>query len=191
MTLQLRMLAPLALLVTAGCDRGAESANADAANVALDDSAEEAADGTALPRADIPSFVESAAASDMYEIEAGKLGSDKASNPDVKSFAEMLVTDHTKSSAEMKAAASQARPGLTPLAALPADKQAKIDALKAASGEEFDRLFLTQQVEAHTAALQLLEAYASGGEAQSLKDFAAKTAPVVKAHLEKAKSLQK
>lgn len=188
---QLRILAPAALLLVAACDRGAEGTNQEDANVAVNGSENAASTNGSAVSADTQSFVENAAASDMYEIEAGKLGSEKASNADVKAFAAMLVTDHTKSSTEMKAAASQASPGLTPPAALPVDKQSKIDALKAASGEQFDTVFLTQQVEAHTAALQLLEAYASDGDAQPLKDFAAKTAPVVKAHLEKAKSLQK
>ena len=188
MTHRIRMLAPALLLIVAACDRGPDQSAAGNADLAGANDA--AANDTAAAAPSTQSFVENAAASDMYEIEAGKLASEKAANADVKAFGQMLVTDHTKSSTEMKAAASQADPALAPPAVLPADKQAMVDALKAASGADFDRLFLSQQVEAHSAALQLLQGYAAGGEAEPLKAFAAKTAPVVEAHLEKARSLQ-
>ena len=48
------------------------------------------------------------AASDMYEIESGKLAQTKATAPEVKAFGAMLVTDHGKSSADLKAAAAEA-----------------------------------------------------------------------------------
>jgi putative membrane protein len=177
------------LLAAAACNR-----DADQANTVNDDAfaQEEATANEPATAADsAQQFVDSAAASDFYEIEAGKLGSTKASSADLKSFAQMLVADHTKSSAELKASAGELSPALTPPTALPADKQAKVDALKAASGADFDRLFLSQQVEAHSAALDLLRGYAAGGDAATLKAFAEKTAPIVQAHLDKARTMQK
>ena len=187
----LRILAPVAFLLVSACDRGVEERNADNSNAAVDGLEDEAANTDAAKSLDTQSFVDNAAASDMYEIEAGKLASEKASNSELKAYGQMLVTDHTKSSAEMKAAAAETPPGVMPPTSLPTDKQAKIDELKAASGADFDRLFLAQQVEAHTAALKLLEEYGSGGEAPALREFASRTAPVVQGHLARAKSLQK
>jgi putative membrane protein len=136
-------------------------------------------------------FVPAVAASDMFEIETGQLASQKATDPGIKSFGQMLVTDHRKSSTELKAAAAKASPAVTPPTTLPADKRAKVDALKAASGAEFDRLFVEQQIEAHTMASNILGGYASGGESEPLKAFAAKTRPVVQAHLEKLNGMKK
>jgi putative membrane protein len=179
------------LIALAACNRADETANDSALNndMALNETNE--ANAAALAPASASEFVNQAAASDLYEIEAGKLAADKASDAAIKSFGQMLATDHTKSSAELKTAAARAGPAITPPTTLAADKQAKIDALKAASGAEFDRLFIDQQIEAHSQALDLLNSYAAGGDSQPLKDFAAKTGPVIQAHLDRARSLKK
>ncbi len=180
------------LLALAACNRD-DSAN-DAAldnGMAMNDMAANDMNDMAMVPASASDFVDQAAASDMYEIEAGKLASDKGSDAAIKSFGQMLTTDHTKSSADLKAAAAQAEPPVTPPTALPADKQAMLDALKAASGADFDRLFLEQQVEAHSKALDLLNSYAAGGDSEPLKAFAMKVTPVIQAHLDKAKGMQK
>src|SRR3954470_15660998 len=46
-------------------------------------------------------FVKEAAMSDMLEIEAAKIAQQKG-NADEKKFAEQMVTDHTKTSSELK-----------------------------------------------------------------------------------------
>ena len=179
-------------IATAACDnRAADTADDNLANADVGADPNAMANDMAMAPAGAADFVNSAAGSDLYEIEAGKLAADKATDAEIKSFGQMLATDHQKSSAELKAVAAQAEPAITPPTAVPPDMQAKLDALKAASGADFDRLFVEQQVEAHGKALDLLNSYASGGDSQPLKDFAAKTAPVIKAHLEKAQSLKK
>ena len=136
-------------------------------------------------------FVTTIAGSDMFEIESGKLAQSQGTSDAVKKFGAMLVKDHTKSSSELKAAASSSKPAVTVPTALPAEHQAKLDALKAAKGAEFDRLFGEQQTAAHQMALDTLRGYASGGDNDQLKAFASKTATVVEAHLNQAKTLGK
>lgn len=183
--------AALSLVLAACGDPGDDAATAEAAedaamaDAAADPSASASAEG-AMPGG-AQGFVNQAAASDMYEIEAGKLAQANGKSAAVKEFGAMLVAEHTKSSGELKAAAKTA-PGATAPATLPADKQANIDALKNA-GDKFDATFKQQQVAAHSAALALLEAYASNGDNEALKAFAAKTAPVVEKHLEAARNL--
>lgn len=178
-------------LTLAACGGGTDDATTDAAT----DEATAAADAGAVSAASAEGaigggaqgFVTQAAASDMYEIEAGKLAQQMGTSQAVKDFGGMLVTEHTKSSAELKTAAQSAE-GVTVPAALPADKQAQIDALKNAGGR-FDAVFKEQQVAAHSAALALLEGYGSNGDNEALKAFATKTAPVVEKHLEQARTL--
>ena len=134
-------------------------------------------------------FIAAAAASDMYEIEAGKLAADKGSTQAIKDFGTMLQTDHKSSTDQLKAAAAEV-PSTMPVAEMTAEQKDMIDALKAASGADFDKAFLDQQVTAHTKALAMLNAYAAGGEADPIKQFATKVTPVVQGHLDKAKSMQ-
>src|SRR5690606_34650786 len=65
-----------------------------------------AAAASALPT-DAQSFVDTASASDMYEVEAGKLAQTMGTAQAVKDFGKTLETDHTKSTADLKAAAAQ------------------------------------------------------------------------------------
>ena len=180
-------LTAVAALALAGCDSSRDEAAAEDMTTA-----EAAATGQpdmATP-ANAQAFVDAAAASDMFEVESSKLAETKGKDPAVKDFAAMMVKDHTKSSEELKAAAAKASPPPSVAPKLSAAQQAGLDALKAA-GDDFDRLYAQKQVAAHEQALAMLRAYAEGGDAAPLKDFAGKTAPVVAGHLDAARKLAK
>ena len=137
---------------------------------------------------DAAGFANAVAAADLYEVESARLAADKASNAEVKSLAQHIRTDHEKSTAELKSAAGSAN--ITVAAKLDAEKQGMLDQLKAASGAEFDRLFVEQQKTAHQKALAMLQGYSSGGDNEALKAFATKTAAAVKGHLDHANSIK-
>jgi putative membrane protein len=135
-------------------------------------------------------FAAAVAASDLYEIESGKLASEKAASTEVKELAKMLVADHEKSTSDLKAAASGVQPVVVIAPALDAEKQGMIDALKNASATDFDKVFIEQQKQAHQKALDLLRSYSAGGDSQPLKEFATKASTVVEGHLERLNQLQ-
>lgn len=142
----------------------------------------------AAPMATTPQgFVDTAAASDQYEIEAGKLAQENGKSQPVKDFGAMMVQDHTKSSNDLKAAAGNVQ-GVTVNPQLTAMQKSNLDALRNA-GDNFDTLYKQQQVAAHEQALSLMRSYAETGDAQPLKDFAAKAAPIIDGHLTKARAL--
>ena len=179
-------------LAAAACNSGNEPANdlSTDANLAGDMAANDvlganaATDNeaaVAMPT-DANGFATAVAASDLYEIESSKLAATKSSSTPVKELAARLLTDHQKSTAELKTAASQAKVTVAP--ALDAEKQAMLDQLEGASGAEFDRLFLAQQKTAHQKALALLQSFARGGDTEPLKAFARKASGVVEGHIE-------
>lgn len=126
-------------------------------------------------------YVQNAAASDMFEIETSKLALEKATLPSIKTYAQMMIDEHTKSTTELKAAAGQA--GISVPAALPADKQAKVDALRGLSGAEFDRQYLADQQSGHQETLAKVNSYIAAAPAGPLKDHASKVTGVVQKHL--------
>ncbi|MBS0489433.1 MULTISPECIES: DUF4142 domain-containing protein [unclassified Phenylobacterium] len=132
-----------------------------------------------------PDFVAKAAASDMFEVEAAKLAQTKAKNPGVKKFADEMVTAHTKSTADLKKAIADSGQTLALPTALPKDLQDKLSDLGKA--ENFDKAYMDNQVDAHQAALDVLQRYAQDGDVPVIKAFAAATAPTVQQHLEKAR----
>ena len=136
-------------------------------------------------------FTDAAAATDMFEIQSGKLAETMATSASLKSMAKMLVADHTKSSEMFKAAAKKTSPMVALPMTLPADMKAKLDALKATKGADFDKLFVEQQMDAHKAALGALKAYSASGDQPSLKEFATNAIPVVQGHLDKMMAMAK
>lgn len=186
------MLALLPAIALAACGGEPPSSNVTTVGndaLSADESAMtgNAADDMAMaPDAAAPmtgqQFADTAAASDMFELESAKLAQEKATSAPVKEFAAMMIKDHTASTAKLKAAAGKADPAIMPKPALNAEQTANLEALRGASGEQFDALYKQQQVMAHQKALAALQGYAANGDVPSLKSFASDTAPVVEAH---------
>jgi len=142
----------------------------------------------ATPAAPAPQdFVNTVAASDMFEIEAAKLAQAQGTSDKIKAFAAMMIKDHTDSSAKLKEAVAGLS-GVSVAPALTPKQQMDLDTLKDA-GDQFDALYAQRQVAAHNDALTLLQGYADGGTEEALKTFAAGVVPVVQHHLDEAKQL--
>lgn len=137
-----------------------------------------------------PTFVEMAAASDMYEIQAADIALERSQNAQVREFATMMKADHSQSTDAVKAAVASAGLSIAPPAALPQDKMAMIQALRDAPAADFDRTYMGQQVDAHQSALNLMQRYANDGDTEALKTTAAAIAPVVQRHLDRANQIR-
>lgn len=134
-------------------------------------------------------FVDAAAMGDMYEIKAAKIAEQRSKNKDIKAFAKMMIADHGKTTAAMKgfiAANSQFKAPTD----LDQRRTGLLDNLKSAQDKDFDHTYADQQVAAHQEMLTLMNGFAEHGDNDALKAMAAKTAPVVQQHLDKAKALQ-
>jgi putative membrane protein len=135
-------------------------------------------------------FVKQVAASDMFEIESSKLAEQKG-NAREKSFAQQMVTDHTKTSTELKQLVSSGKVTAELPGALDSSHQSKLDKLKKASGTDFSSNYDSYQVDAHKDAVSLFERYAKGGDNADLKNWAGKTLPALQHHLDMAQELDK
>ncbi|WFU75490.1 DUF4142 domain-containing protein [Bradyrhizobium sp. CB2312] len=135
-------------------------------------------------------FVKEVAISDMFEIQSNKLAEQKG-NAQEKSFAQQMVTDHTKTSSDLKGLVSSGKVQATLPAELDSSHQSKLDKLNKASGKDFSSDFESYQVSAHKDAVSLFERYAKGGDNSELKDWAGKTLPTLRHHLEMAQELGK
>ncbi|MGV3587238.1 MAG: DUF4142 domain-containing protein [Adhaeribacter sp.] len=142
------------------------------------------------PRLTVQEFIQRAAASDMFEITTGGLAAQKGVMADVKTFGAMLVADHTLSSTELKALATQKNVTLPNPVTLPADKQQKVTTLQNQNGAEFDRQFAQMQVDAHEEAIDLFEDADEDIADAQVQAFVDKTLPVLRMHLQEAKELE-
>jgi putative membrane protein len=134
-------------------------------------------------------FIKEAATSDMLEIDAAKIAQQKG-NADEKQFAQQMITDHTKTSSELKGLVPADMKSALP-SALDDSSQKKLDKLRDTKPEDFAGQYDPMQVSAHKDAVSLFERYAKGGEDPKLKDWAGKTLPALQHHLEMAQALNK
>ena len=89
-------------------------------------------------------FAVMATDANLFEIEAGKLAQTKGARQDVKSYGEMMVTDHTKSTQELVSIATPKN--ITLPTTLSTEKKQKYDSLNAATGQAFDRMYARMMV---------------------------------------------
>ncbi|MHC8400681.1 DUF4142 domain-containing protein [Pseudomonas sp. MDT1-17] len=138
-------------------------------------------------------FVDSAAASNIAKIETSRLALEKSSSADIKKFANMIITDHSKANDELAALAKKndiELPDNTTLV-----KQAKEKILDMRD-ESFDAAYANNQVKAHEDTLELFKKEANTVTddktkgATELKGFAQKMLPALEKHLNMAKKLQ-
>jgi putative membrane protein len=95
------------------------------------------------------------------EVDAGKLARSKAQSGDVKSFAAMMVSDHSTALQQETSLASKEH--LMPntsnstCQSLTTDAQQEADSLQQKSGQDFDRAYIDAMVQGHQKALGMLD----------------------------------
>ena len=104
-------------------------------------------------------FVHDLAMASMAEVELGQFASQHASNPDVKSFGDMMVKDHTKANDELKPIAQKLN--VTMPTALDAKHKALYDRLSKLQGAAFDKAYIDAMVTGHQEVLTKVRARAS------------------------------
>lgn len=129
-------------------------------------------------------FVKEAAISDMFELKSSELASQR--DPSSKAFAERMVTDHTKTSDEMKSFVNGGKVQATIPTDLDSSHKGMLTTLEGLKGGEFAKQYKSDQVSAHKSAVDLFKRYSSGGANSTLKAWAAKTLPTLEHHLQMA-----
>src|SRR2546423_9911407 len=129
-------------------------------------------------------FVDEAALTDMYEVQAGQLATMRAHAIDVKNFGQKMVDDHTKTTNELKTILMKSAPNFMPPMQLDSRREGLLNDLKGAKDEDFEGRYIAQQSNVHNEALILMRGYAKDGDNPDIKDFAAKVQPAVQMHLD-------
>jgi putative membrane protein len=134
-------------------------------------------------------FLAMAAQGDQNEIALAKLAEQKATNPDVKAFAEKMVKDHTQLSASMKPFMEEW--GLTAPTGPDAETQKVWDKLNGLSGNDFDKEYMKDMVSDHTKDLKEFTSEAKDTKDPKFQAAVMKGKSVVAAHKNMAYDLEK
>jgi putative membrane protein len=137
-------------------------------------------------------FVDEQLAMGTAEIELGRLAQKRASHADVKEFGAMMVREH-------QLAANELKPIMSRLATSDTtarndnernDTNEKVEDLSKLSGADFDKKYIDQMVDDHQEAIDDVERKAENAANPEVKQWAVKTLPKMREHLEKAKDIK-
>jgi putative membrane protein len=132
-------------------------------------------------------------ANDM-EIKAAKGAKSQATNPEVKEFAQHMITAHETNNKEIKEVTKKEkiRPRSNETSKdIKKDASSKWSDIKKMEGAAFDKAYIDQQVAMHQQLLQDLEnIYIPAATNADFKDFLTKTKDHVQQHLSEAQNIQ-
>ncbi len=177
------MLMAFAVYAAGGCHSNSGTSQSADSTVKKDSSTTTTATAAtpAVDSSDVK-FARNTAAGGAAEIMLSKLAQQKSSDAQIKSFAGMMVTDHTNAGDTLMVIAKNK--GIN-LPTSPDDKhQRKYDELSKLSGADFDKAYVKCMVDDHQDALNLMQNEASNGKDADLKAFAGKVVTTVQAHLD-------
>ena len=125
---------------------------------------------------------------------AGALARSKATNADVRAFAQLMITEHHLLRAKGQELAKKLN--LTPQAPtndpVKAAATSQMNALQSASkGAQFDQTYIDQEVIIHKAVLDLAEQAHGATQNAELKQLIETAKPYLERHLDRAEALQK
>ena len=129
------------------------------------------------------------------DISAGEIALQRSNNPEIKKFAQRMITDH-------KAVLNSAIKLVTKLGVTPVNndlvatlsKQSKEHeaSLRTLSGKAFDKAYIDHEVAYHEAVIGVIEGQLiPGATNQELKDTLVSVVPAFKAHLKHCQMIQK
>jgi putative membrane protein len=122
------------------------------------------------------------------EIMMARQAMQRSGNKDVKDFAHMIESDHTKALDELTELmknknVSQSR--------VPSPEAAQeMDTLNKLSGAEYDRQYANMMVEKHEKSIDLFREQIDTARNPDVKEFASGLLPTLEMHLEKARAIQ-
>jgi putative membrane protein len=132
-------------------------------------------------------FLQNITAANQREIALGQLALQKATNPSVREFAEMMVRDHQQAGDELRQVLSK---HTIQLPVSTDDTNDARERLADLTGAEFDREFMNTMVDEHEKAVEMVRDEAEDNDTHAdIRQWASKTLPTLQQHLDRAKQL--
>jgi putative membrane protein len=180
------------MLALAACEtRARPEATGEAPAAATDTAMPPAAEPVAaLTDANIVALLDEANQADSA---AGAFARDKATDPQVKSYARLMMSEHHMLRAQGQTLAKQLKLTPEPPANDPVKAAAETEmaALRSTpKGQQFDRTYIDQEVAVHKAVIDLAEQAHGTTQNEQLKALIEKAKPFLEKHLERAEELQ-
>ena len=174
---------------TSGAVDRSTAADTGTANATVVDSTGQS--GEKLADVNIVALLDEANAADSA---AGALAFKKATNPDVKNFATLMMGEHHALRSEGQKLAKRLNltpqpPPTDPVKPMANEETAALQSTP--KGPEFDRVYIQHEVAAHKAVLDLAKKAHDQAQNEELKKLIEQAQPTIEKHLRMAEDLQK
>ena len=134
-------------------------------------------------------FLQAAAGSCLFEVQAAELAEKRAKDAQVRAFAQKMQAQHTAVNKELKALAASKNVSLPGEPSEP--DRATLERLRGATGAAFDQLYIEKAaLDAHAIANRLFDTAAKEAEDAQVRDFAARTLPMLGDHYSMSRTLK-
>ncbi len=134
-------------------------------------------------------FIKKVARASTNEVALSQLADGRALSPDAKSFAQMMITDHTQANSDLGALAKTK--GIELSKQVDEGKMDNISSLSSKSGADFDKAYAKLMVSAHNGAVDLFKDEVANGKDPDVVAFAKKYVDTLSMHLGHAVALEK
>jgi putative membrane protein len=130
-------------------------------------------------------FLDDMKTMDMMEITLATIAQ-KSTDPKIRDYANMMITDHRQMDKEVERFASAAK--IIVRVDYDAKEQEELKMMRSLTGPEFDRHYKEMMVKNHAKAIEMIK---QGGQSKEdkVKEFANKCLGVIQSHYEAAKKL--
>ena len=133
-------------------------------------------------------FAADAASGGIMEVQLGRLASQVGGSDEVKQFGKHMADDHTAANEDLKAAGK--KDGVHVPAEMTTAHRTEVARLTKLSGKDFDREFVRSAIKSHEETIASFEQEAAQGKESALKQFAIRTLPKLREHLQMAQRLE-
>lgn len=136
-----------------------------------------------------PVFLMTAASSNLLEIQTGQKAAQQATSAEVKKFAQMMVSHHTKATQQLQAVATPLGVEI-PQTMMPIH-QALADRLQNKTARKFDEAYMDLMETAHKMDIAMFEVKSKGAQNPAVQTFATTTLPMLRSHHDMANAIEK
>jgi len=133
-------------------------------------------------------FAAAAANGGMMEVELGKWAQTHGTDQQVKDFGAMMVADHSKANEELTGIAHSKNISLP--AIINGEEKENMDKLMKKKGKDFDKTYVSMMIEDHKKDVAEFDKASKQLGDATLKNFAARTLPVLQKHYDAVRAIK-
>jgi putative membrane protein len=132
-------------------------------------------------------FIKEAAQDNLLEVRLGTLAQQKASDANVKQYAQHEVSDHTVMDNQWVSLAGNN--GMTLQTTMGPRHKKKLNALQKLSGKDFDKAYMTMSIQSHQDYVDYFSKEGKATQSSQVRDLAANDLRSFQLHLDQAKQI--